>query len=117
VERPAAAPFAAEAFRLVARFENPGCSAHTLEAAAAVVGRHGRAEIATELLRAAHELRRRSGVNHKPWEIRARHGDIEDHIAPLSPAARDAAFSAGRQHTLESAARAALDALSTVAQE
>jgi hypothetical protein len=112
-----AAAFVAEAIELFARFDNPGCSAHALEAAAAVVGRHGRAEVATELLGAADELRRRSGVHHKPWEIRARHGDIEDRIAPLSPAARDAAFTAGRRHTLESAARAALDALSTVAQE
>ena len=54
-----------------------------------------------------------SGTGHKPFEIRARHGDIEDRIAPLAPAAREAAISAGRQHTLESAARAALDALST----
>ncbi len=77
----------------------------------------GQPEMATELLGAADELRRSSGANHKPWEIRARHGDIEDRIAPLSPAAREAALTAGRQHTLESAARAALDALSTAARE
>ena len=82
-----AAAFVAEAVELFARFGNLGCSAHALEAAAAVVGRSGRAEVATELLGAADELRRSSGVSHKPWEIRARHGDIEDRIAPLSPAA------------------------------
>ena len=112
-----AAAFVAEAVELFARFGNDGCSAHALEAAAAIVGRNGRAEVATELLGAADELRRSSGADHKPWEIRARHGDIEDRIAPLAPAAREAALSAGRQHTLESAARAALDALSTAARE
>jgi predicted ATPase/class 3 adenylate cyclase len=112
-----AAAFVAEAVELFARFGNLGCSAHALEAAAAVVGRTGRAEVATELLGAAEELRRASGAKHKPWEIRARYGDIEDRIAPLSPAAHEAALSAGRHHTLESAARAALDALSTAVRE
>jgi predicted ATPase/class 3 adenylate cyclase len=110
-----AAAFVAEAVELFARYGNIGCSAHALEAAAAIVGRNGRAEVATELLGAADELRRTSGAGHKPWEIRARHGDIEDRIAPLSAAAREAAISAGRQHTLESAARTALDALATTA--
>ncbi|MGZ4800949.1 MAG: hypothetical protein ACXV77_15685, partial [Acidimicrobiia bacterium] len=73
----------------------------------------GRAEIATELLGAADELRRRSGAGHKPWEIRARHGDIQDRIAHVSPAAREAALDAGRRHTLGSAAGVALDALAT----
>ena len=109
-----AAAFVAEAVEIFARSGNLGCSAHALEAAAAIVGRNGRAEVATELLGAADELRRRSGVSHKPWEIRARHGDIDDRVAPLSPAVREAALTAGRQHTLESAARVAIDALSTV---
>ena len=71
----------------------------------------------TDAVGAAEELRHRSGQGHKPWEIRARHGDIEDRIAPLPPAVREAALTAGRQHTLESAARAALDALATAARE
>jgi non-specific serine/threonine protein kinase len=112
-----AAAFVAEAVELFARSGNPGCSAHALEAAAAIVGQSGRAEVATELLGAADELRRRSGVSHKPWEIRARHSNIEDRIPPLAPGPRDAAVSAGRQHTLESAARAALEALSTTARQ
>jgi hypothetical protein len=110
----AAAAFVAEAVDLFASNGNLGCSAHALEAAAVIVGQTGNAEIATELLGAAEELRHRSGHGHKPWEIRARHGDIEERIAPLSPAVHEAALAAGRQHTLESAARAALDALSTV---
>ncbi|MEY2423096.1 MAG: hypothetical protein QOI95_3163 [Acidimicrobiaceae bacterium] len=108
-----AATFVAEAVELFATYGNVGCSAHALEAAAVVVGRTGRAEVATELLGAAEELRHRSGQGHRPWEIRARHGDIEDRIAPLTPAAQEAALAAGRQHSLESAARAALDALSS----
>ena len=112
-----AAAFVAEAVELFARFGNVGCCAHALESAAVIVGQAGQPETATELLGAADELRRRSGANHKPWEIRARHGDIEDRIAPLAPTAREAALNTGRQHTLESAARAALDALSTATRE
>jgi predicted ATPase len=113
----AAAAFVAEAVEVFARFDNLGCTAHALEAAAVIIGRDGRAEVATELLGAADELRRSSGAGHKPWEIRARHGDIEERIPPLTPAARDAALSAGTQHTVESAARVAVDALSTTAGE
>jgi hypothetical protein len=112
-----AAAFVAEAVELFAGFGNLGCCAHALESAAVIVGQAGQPETATELLGAADQLRRSSGSGHKPWEIRARHGDIEDRIAPLSPAVRDAALAAGRQHTLESAARAALDALSIAARE
>jgi non-specific serine/threonine protein kinase len=109
-----AAAFVAEAVEVYRRFDSPGCSAHALESAAVIVGQAGRPETAAELLGAADELRRNSGAGHKPWEIRARHGDIEDRIATASPAAHEAALAAGRQHTLESAARVALDALSAV---
>ena len=94
-----------------------GCCAHALESAAVIVGEAGQPETATELLGAAEELRRSSGAAHKPHEIRARHPDLEDRIGPLSPAAHQAALAAGRQHTLESAARAALDALSIAGRE
>jgi len=110
---PDAAAFVAEAVELFARFGNRGCSAHVLESAAVIVGEAGQPETATELLGAADELRRASGAGHKPWEIRARHPDIEDRIARLSPAEHQAALTAGRQHTLESAAHTALDALAT----
>ena len=112
-----AAAFVAEAVEMFARFGNLGCCAHALESAAVIVGQAGQPETATELLGAAEELRHRSGQGHKPWEIRARHSDIEDRIAPLPPAVHEAALTAGRQHTLESAARAALDALSTAGVE
>jgi len=112
-----AAEYVAEAIELFARFGNLGCCAHALETAAVIVGHAGQPETATELLGAAEELRHRSGASHKPWEIRARHGDLEDRIEPLAPAVREAALDTGRHHTLESAARAALDALETAARE
>jgi predicted ATPase/class 3 adenylate cyclase len=109
-----AAAFVAEAVELFATFGNLGCCAHALESAAAIVGQADQPVMATELLGAAEELRRRSGAGRKQWEIWARHGDLEDRVSPPSPEVREAAFSAGRQHTLESAARAALDALAAV---
>ena len=105
--------FVAEAVGIYSSCGNLGCCAHALESAAMIVGQAGEPETATELLGAAEELRRSSGAAHKPFEIRARHSDLEDRIGPLSTAAHEAALTAGRQHTLESAARAALDALST----
>ena len=111
-----AAEFVAEAVELFARFGNRGCCAHALDSAAVIVGQAGQPETATELLAAADELRRSSGASRKPWESRARYS-IEDHIAAISPVAHEAALTAGRQHTLESAARTALDALATAARE
>jgi predicted ATPase len=107
-----AAEFVAEAVELFARFGNVGCCAHALDSAAVIVGQAGQPETATELLGAADELRRKSGVGRKPWETRARYR-IEDHFAALSPVAHEVALAAGKQHTLESAARTALHALST----
>jgi predicted ATPase/class 3 adenylate cyclase len=112
-----AAAFVAEAVDIFSRNGNLGCCSHALESAAVIVGQAGQPETATELLGAAEELRHRSGAGHKPWEIRARHGDIEDRIAPLPPAVREAALTAGRQHTLESASRVALDSLATAARK
>ena len=112
-----AAAFVAEAVEIYRSYGNLGCCAHALESAAVIVGQAGQRETATELLGAAEELRHRSGASHKPWEIRARHRDIDVRVAPLSLSARETAFNAGRQHTLESAARTALDALSAVARK
>ena len=111
-----AAAFVAEAIELFSRYGNVACCAHALDSAAVIVARDGQLVTANELLSAADEFRRETGVSLKPWESRARY-DIEEHIAPLSPVAHEAALTAGRQHTLESAARAALDVLSTAARE
>ena len=111
-----AAAFVAEAVEIYRTSGNLHCCAHALEAAALIVAQAGEPEKATELLGAAEELRRISGTRNKSTEIRARYPDIEERIAPLAPAVHEAALEAGRQHTLESAARAAcaaLDALST----
>ena len=115
-----AAAFVAEAIEIYRSSGNLGCCAHALESAAVIVAQAGEPEKATELLGAAEELRRISGAGNKPFEIRARHPDIEERIAPLAPAVHEAALKAGRQHTLESAARAAcaaLDAVSTATRE
>jgi class 3 adenylate cyclase len=112
-----AAAFVAEAIEIYRSNSNLGCCAHALESAAVILGQAAQPETATELLGAAEELRRISGAANKPFEIRARHPDIEDRIAPLSPAVHEAALTAGHQHTLESAARTALDALSTAARK
>ena len=111
-----AAAFVAEAIEIFSSYGNVACCAHALDSAAVIVRRDGQLVTATELFSAADEFRRRSGVSRKPWESRARYG-IEDYIAPQSPVAHEAALSTGRQHTLESAARAALDALLTAARE
>ena len=115
-----AAAFVAEAIEIYRSSGNLGCCAHALESAAVIVAQAGEPEKATELLGAAEELRRISGASIKPFEIRARHPDIEERIAPLAPAVHEAALERGRQHTLESAARAAcaaLDAVSTATRE
>jgi hypothetical protein len=112
-----AAAFVAEAIEIYRSSGNLACCAHGLDLAAAIVTRAGEPEKATELLGAAEELRRISGASNKPFEIRARHPDIEERIAPLAPAVHEAALKRGRQHTLESDARTALDALSTATGE
>ena len=109
-----AARYVAEAVERFSAYGNLGCSAHALEAAAVVVNQGGLAETATELLGAAEEFRHRSGQGHRPWEIRARHGAIEEQMSPLPEDVRVRALEAGRQLSLEAAAGAALEALRAV---
>jgi hypothetical protein len=94
-----AAVFIAEAVELFAGFGVEGAALRA-EAAAAVIGRR-RPLSRHRLIGAADEPVTRRATSR---EIRARHGDVEDRIAPLSPRW---ARSAGRQLTLESAARCA----------
>jgi predicted ATPase/class 3 adenylate cyclase len=105
----AAARFAAEAVKLFSGSVNYGCTAHALEVAAVVVAAQGDREqrVPAELLSAAGMFRDISGQGHRPWEIRARHGD-RDYL-DLHSSADSAA--AGRRHTLASAASMAIDAL------
>ena len=67
-----------------------------------------RDSVVAELLSAAQMLRETSGQGHRPWEVRARHGTIDD----LASADEQAAVSAGRAHTLASAAALAIRELS-----
>ena len=108
-----AAEHIAEAVELFASFSNPGCSAHGLEAAAVVIARGGSHETAAELLGAAEELRNLSGQGHRPWEVRTRHGAIEDELL-LEPDRFATAWSRGRQHTVASASTLALEELARV---
>jgi predicted ATPase/class 3 adenylate cyclase len=72
-ERPyAALPYADEALALLSGPEEPGCTAHVIEAVATVLSRIDRRDEAARLLGAADTLRRTSGHSHRPWELRAR---------------------------------------------
>jgi hypothetical protein len=102
-----------DAIELFASYANIGCAAHALEAAAVVIGApgHGDAGLAIELLAAADQLRRQSGtVGDRPWEIRARLGNLEDHIAVPGGTA-SAPAQAGRGYSLSEAASLAVGAL------
>jgi hypothetical protein len=74
-----------EALTIFSDFDNQGCCAHALEAAAVVLAAAGEWAVAPELVGAAEELRRRSGQGHRPWEVRARKGAIEDRIGQVAP--------------------------------
>jgi hypothetical protein len=107
------AVFVAEAVHLFSSYDNAGCTAHALEAAAVVLAKTGRDAVAAELIGAAEELRRRSGQGHRPWEVRQRHGAIEERLA-LDPDQRERSIALGRRHTLASASALALDSLRAV---
>ena len=112
-----AAKFVSEAIEIFVSYGSVGCTAHALEAAAVVVGASAYADAgaATALLAAAGELRRLSGQGHMPWEIRARLGPLEDHIAaPQTPDPADPARTILPRYTLAAAASLASQALSTL---
>ena len=107
-----AAACMAEAIEIFVDYVNLGCAAHALEAAAVLIARvTPGSTVGPELLAAAEELRRRSGQGHRPWEIRARLGLLEDLMPALDPAKRAAIERAGGDHDLASASHLALAAL------
>jgi predicted ATPase/class 3 adenylate cyclase len=107
--------FVSEAVRMFAAYENLGCTAHSLEAVAVILGRAGSSpSLAVELVAAAEEFRLQSGQGHRPWEIRARVGSLEDHIATLSEDETAAARERGRELQLSTAARMASQALQSL---
>jgi predicted ATPase/class 3 adenylate cyclase len=107
-----AAQFVAEAVEMFASYGNLGCTAHALEAAAVLIGaRERERRVAIELIAAAEEFRLQSGQGHRPWEIRARIGPIEDRIAPSSSEDVSRARESGRLLTLSGAATLAAGSL------
>jgi len=113
----AAATFVSEAVQLFASYENLGCTAHALEAAAVVLadGDGSAGSVAVELVTAADEFRARSGQGHRPWEIRARIGALEDHIAATRDEEYASARETGRQYDLSTATSVATQALLSMA--
>lgn len=84
-----AARFVAEAVHIFSDYENLGCAAHALEAAAVVLAHLGEDDaLAIRLLGAAERFRERSGQSHRPWEVRARGGATADRVADLDAALR-----------------------------
>jgi hypothetical protein len=109
-----AAGFVAEAIDSFTAYGNLGCSAHALEAAAVILGAgdHDGSAVAMDLLAAASEFRRQSGQGHRPWEIRARVGNLEDRIAGrLTAGPASAAPAALPRYTLSGTATLATAAL------
>jgi hypothetical protein len=75
----AACAFVSQAVQMFASYENLGCTAHALEAAAVILGPDDSTQrLAVELVAAAEEFRLQSGQGHRPWEIRARLGSLDD---------------------------------------
>ena len=111
-----AANFLTEAVESFALYGNIGCTAHALEAAAVVIGTAARNgdSLALELLAAATEFRRQSGQGHRPWEIRARLGALEDRIV-MPASASAAAHGSGARYTLSVASSLATQGLQSLA--
>jgi predicted ATPase/class 3 adenylate cyclase len=109
-----AANFLTDAIEAFASYGNVGCTAHALETAAVVIATAGHDDVgsAIELLTAADKLRRQSGQGHRPWEIRARLGNLEDRIGPRRSVASLPAHPR-RDYSLSAAASLAVSALRT----
>jgi predicted ATPase/DNA-binding XRE family transcriptional regulator len=109
-----AANFLTEAIQAFASYGNAGCTAHALEASAVVIGAasHNGGSLALELFAAATQFRHQSGQGHRPWEIRARLGDLQDRI--VTPNATAAHVPESR-YTLSVASTLAAQALQSLA--
>lgn len=110
---PAAAQHVGEAVTIFSGSVNYGCTAHALEAAAVVLAAskvHPANQVTAEILSAAETLRERSGQGHRPWEIRARYGTIEDLVGATQPLDDGSQ----QEHTLASAAALTINALKQV---
>ena len=102
----------AEAIEMFTDYQNLGCAAHAIEAAAVVIARTApESTTAPELLAAADALRERSGQGHRPWEVRNRLGVLEHLMPDVGAEDRETIRQAGVQHDLTSAANLALASL------
>jgi non-specific serine/threonine protein kinase len=100
-----------EAIAVLAGATNLGCTAHLLEAVAVWASLQGEMEAAGEFVGSAESLRAASGAGHKPWEVRALHGeDFDLRVMGDDDAAHDAARR-GRLLSLAAAAELADSAL------
>jgi predicted ATPase/class 3 adenylate cyclase len=114
----AAAAAITEALQVFASYGNLGCTAHTLEAAAVVIGRASDRPnpVTSELIGAAEAFRLQSGQGHRPWEIRARIGSLEEHASVRDDEASAQAREDGASYDLTTAVSIAASALRTVAE-
>jgi predicted ATPase/DNA-binding SARP family transcriptional activator len=102
-----AGPRLTEALSILAASGNAGCSAHSLEAIAALaVTREldaGMLGVTAELLGAAEQLRVASGHKHRPWELEGKRAALGALRESLAAEVLDEAMIRGRGHNLASA--------------
>jgi predicted ATPase/class 3 adenylate cyclase len=109
----AAAPLS-EALAVFADADNLGCTAHCLEAIAALTAERGLVVEASRLLGAADELRRTSGQGRRAWEAEARARSERALSAARARGELDAATAEGRTLDLRGAVAAAHAALASM---
>ena len=102
-----AGPRLAEELTILSASGNSGCTAHSLEAIAALaVTRRldpGMLGVTAELLGAAEQLRVSSGHKHRPWELEGKRAAVSALRESFTAEALDAAMIRGRAHNLGSA--------------
>ena len=102
-----AGPRLSEALTILSAAGNAGCTAHSLEAIAALAVTRkldpGMLGVTAELLGAAEQLRISSGHKHRPWELEGQRAALGALRKSLAAEALDEAMSRGRGHNLGSA--------------
>jgi len=101
-----AGPRLSEALSILSAAGNAGCTAHSLEAIAALAVTRkrdpGTLRLTAELLGAAEQLRISSGHQHRPWELAGQRAAVGALQGSLPAAVLDEAMLRGRGHTLVS---------------
>jgi predicted ATPase len=97
-----------EALTAFTDIRHEGCTAHVLEAVAAIAASaDAQPDLVAELLGAADHLREISGHTHRPWELEGHAAALDAVGARLSGSDVDDAIERGREHTFDSATAAA----------